>query len=257
MHALKHPFWVLNWQLVGAVRPHGGLVGAREKLQWIECIYMCVCVCAFFQGFRIYSMCQYTSFLHGQVAHTFRSVHVPLPGCVCSCVADGRAACQALPGGCAVPQLQSGPGRQPRSTAAWQAALALGWPLPPPGRPHSLTSLAWQERPNKLRAPWSSQHFHGNIFSHRLPFSVFKSYGVCAVHRHTPMSKQWLLRKRVSKFVFERTYRQEDASICSMCISFFMDKHMQEQRIMWLCCIHVGKLRPGTESDHATYEAHL
>lgn len=154
MHALKHPFWVLYWQLVGAVRPHGGLVGARRKpLQTVNSVCVCMCVCAFFQVFKIYSMRQYTYFLHGQVAHTYRSVNLPLPGGVCSCVADGHAVCQASPVGCAVPGFQSGPGRQPYSTAAWQAALALGWPLPPPGRPHSLTSLAWQERPNKLRAP--------------------------------------------------------------------------------------------------------
>lgn len=92
---------------------------------------------------------------------------------------------------CAIAKRQRGPGQQPSSPAAWQAALALGWPLPPPGCPHSLTSLAWQQQPNKLRAPQSSHRSMGMFFTAPNPHpTLYGHYGLCAVHKHTHMSNE-------------------------------------------------------------------
>lgn len=87
---------------------------------------------------------------------------------------------------CAIAKRQWGPGQQPSSTAAWQAALALGWPLPPPGCPHSLTSLAWQQQPNKLRAPQSSHRSMGMFFTAPtpLPYSLWSLWSVCCTQTH-------------------------------------------------------------------------
>lgn len=159
-------------------------------------------------------MCQHTYFLHGQVAHTYSSVNPPFARlCVFMC---GRWVC-CVPGharGLCRTRAAVGPGRQPRSTAAWQAALALGWPLAStrlPSLTHliSLTAATKQiEGTIELTAlPW--EHF----FFYPLPFS-FCHFGVCAVHKHTPICKHWLLLKRVSEFVFEQTDGQENACIC-------------------------------------------
>lgn len=87
---------------------------------------------------------------------------------------------------CAIAKRQWGPGQQPSSTAAWQAALALGWPLPPPGCPHSLTSLAWQQQPNKLRAPQSSHRSMGMFFTAPTPpiYSLWSLWSVCCTQTH-------------------------------------------------------------------------
>lgn len=70
MHALKHPFWVLYWQLVGAVRPHGGLVGARRKpLQTVNSVCVCMCILSSLQELQyvpIYILFTWTSGPHIQ-----------------------------------------------------------------------------------------------------------------------------------------------------------------------------------------------
>ena len=108
------------------------------------------------------------------------------------------------------------PDSSPQPPASQHSSLAgsvaLGWPLPPPGCPHSLTSLAWQQRPNKLRASFSSQLLPWELFFFSPPLS-FSQFSVCAVHKYTPTCKQWLLLKRVSEVVFEQTDGQEDACI--------------------------------------------
>lgn len=157
MHALKHPFWVLYWQLVGAVRPHSGLVGAwRKSLQTVNSVY--VCVLAF--NFQDVQYVPIFILFTWQVAHTNVSAALLEPLATVRVFVCGRRWAHCVPGFakglCRDQSYSQGPGLQPHSTAARQAALALGWPLPPPGRPHSLTSLAWQERPDKLRASWSS-----------------------------------------------------------------------------------------------------
>lgn len=97
-------------------------------------------------------------------------------------------------------------------TAAWQAALALGWPLHPPGCPHSLTSLTWQEQPNKLRASWSSQLFHGNIFP-LIPSLIL----LCDPHKHTSMCKHRPLRMSESAFVCEQKFCQSRTDTFDPC----------------------------------------
>lgn len=170
MHALKHPLWVLYWQLVGAVHSDGGLAGARK-----DSLQKCVCVS------RDVPICILSTWTSGPLmqqckpAFPMQCFDVWQMGTLCAKPRQG-----AVPW----PESQSGPGLQSHSKAAWQAALAFGWPLPPPGRPHSLTSLAWQEQPNKLRASWSSQHFHGNIPPSSSSF--FSQCGVWALHKHTP-----------------------------------------------------------------------
>lgn len=172
MHALKHPLWVLYWQLVGAVHSDGGLAGARK-----DSLQKCVCVS------RDVPICILSTWTSGPLmqqckpAFAMQCFDVWQMGTLCAKPRQG-----AVPW----PESQSGPGLQSHSKAAWQAALAFGWPLPPPGRPHSLTSLAWQEQPNKLRASWSSQHFHGNIPPSSSSSSFFSQCVVWALHKHTP-----------------------------------------------------------------------
>lgn len=81
MHALKHPFWVLYWQLVGAVHPDGSLVGARGET--LPIVKICVCI-----GM---------SELYIDIMYVEQSCL--LPCCVCECLTDGHGVCQALPGG--------------------------------------------------------------------------------------------------------------------------------------------------------------
>lgn len=83
---------------------------------------------------------------------------------------------------CATAEPQWGSGQEPWSPAAWQAVLALGWPLPPLCCPHSLTSLGWQQQPNKLRAPRSSHHSKGMFFT--APPKRFMVIMFCVVHKH-------------------------------------------------------------------------
>lgn len=104
MHALKHPFSLLHWQLVGAVCPQGG-----QKKQGIICVLLP-------NPHDPQNVPAYL--LYGQVAYTYRVKYV------CSCVADGCAVCQVMPGGCAVPELLQALGE---STAVQQ-----------PGRQHWL-----------------------------------------------------------------------------------------------------------------------
>lgn len=127
MHALKHPLWVLYWQLVGAVHSDGGLAGARK-----DSLQKCVCVS------RDVPICILSTWTSGPLmqqckpAFPMQCFDVWQMGTLCAKPRQG-----AVPW----PESQSGPGLQSHSKAAWQAALAFGWPLPPPGRPHSLTYL--------------------------------------------------------------------------------------------------------------------
>lgn len=190
MHALKHPFWVLHWQLVGAVRPHSGLVGAwRKSLRTVNSV--CVYAEAFnFQHLQYVPIFILFTWTSGPRNHQCSSSTARL--CVCVCVFLCGRWTHCVPGlakgAVPRPELQSGAGLQPHSTAAWQAALALGWPLPPPGRPHLLTSLAWQERPNKLRASWSSQYFHGKpFFFNYTPFYFSHCWCMCCTQTNSYM----------------------------------------------------------------------
>lgn len=85
---------------------------------------------------------------------------------------------------CATAEPQWDPGQEPWGTAVWQAVLALGWPLPPPGCPHTLTSLAWQQQTNKLRAPQSSHRSMGMFFT--APTPLFMVIMVCVLYTNTP-----------------------------------------------------------------------
>lgn len=87
---------------------------------------------------------------------------------------------------CDIAEQQWGPGQQPSSTAAWQAVVALGWPLSPPSCPHSLTSLAWQQQPNKLRAPQSSHRSMGMFFTVPTPppHSLWSLWSLCCTQTH-------------------------------------------------------------------------
>lgn len=121
----------------------------------------------------------------GPKSHNGCKSALALSVCACSCVAGGCDWCQGMAGDgvglCGSRATAShahppNPGQQASSsnTAAWQTAVALGWPLPPPGCPHSLTSLAWQQQANKLRVPQHSLQFHGNISI--LPNAFFPFY---------------------------------------------------------------------------------
>lgn len=160
MHSLKHLFWVHHWQLVGSVHPPGGLVGLQERMNK-----------------KVYFIKKYFAVFLPVCASGPQNfgVNVLMPDCLCM-LKHARV----------VPQ--RGPGQEPWSTATWQAVLALGWPLPPPGCPHSLTSLAWQQQPNKLRAPQSSHRSMGMFFT--APTPLFMVIMVCVVHKHTHMSNE-------------------------------------------------------------------
>lgn len=191
MHALKHPLWVLYWQLVGAVHPDGGLAGARK-----DSLQKCVCVS------RDVPICILSTWTSGPLMQQCK------PACAMQCFdvwQMGTLCAKPRQGAVPWPESQSGPGLQSHSKAAWQAALAFGWPLPPPGRPHSLTSLAWQEQPNKLRASWSSQHFHGNIPPPPPPPPLSLVSVVYELCTNTRPHKHWHLLKRVLEFMFEQT----------------------------------------------------
>lgn len=162
MHAVKHLFWLHPWQLVGSVHPPGGLVGLQGSLNGEVHI--------FFKAFEnvFCPTCEVAHHTWCQTAHAWLFMYAET--------------CQR----CAIAKRQWGPGQQPSSMAAWQAALALGWPLPPPGCPRSLTSLAWQQQPNKLRAPQSSHRSMGMFFTAPTPTLLFMVIMVCVLYTNTP-----------------------------------------------------------------------
>lgn len=156
MRSLKHLFWVHHWQLVESVHPPGGLV--KLQGEWIKkCIFRK----------KIFKKVFLPACASG--SRNF-GVNLPMADCLCM-----RKHARVVP--------QQGPGQEP-CTAAWQAVLALGWPLPPPGCPHSLTSLAWQQQPNKLRAPQSSHRSMGMFFT--APTPLFMVIMVCVLYTNTP-----------------------------------------------------------------------
>lgn len=154
MCSLKHLFWVHHWQLVGSAHPPGGLAYFSKKKN--KNIWKSLSSC----------VCKWTTKLWCNCGHAWLFMHAET--------------CQS----CATAEPRWGPGQEPWSTAAWQAALALGWPLPPPGCPHSLTSLAWQQQPNKLRAPQSSHRSMGMFFT--APTPLFMVIMVCVLYTNTP-----------------------------------------------------------------------
>lgn len=157
-----HWSWVHRWQPVGSVHPPGDLVGLQGSGNSV--FFFVKKHLKMFSVLRV----KWPTAFWCKTAHAWLFMYAET--------------CQR----CAIAEQQWGPGQQPSSTAAWQAVVALGWPLSPPSCPHSLTSLAWQQQPNKLRAPQSSHRSMGMFFTVPTPppHSLWSLWSLCCTQTH-------------------------------------------------------------------------
>lgn len=166
MHALKHLFWVYHWQLVGSVRPPGGLVGLKGKVKSVlkkqNKVFPPTCA----SGPRHFG------------------VNLLMLGCF---------RCEKVPEMC---QSRAAVGPWARalkhsslagSTGSWLTSASTR--LPSLSHLISLTAATKQIEGTTELTP-----FHGNVFycPHPPNPTLYGHYGLCAVHRHTHMSNEIL-----------------------------------------------------------------